>query len=81
LVNALIALGRLYQRTARHADAAARLEQAIAAGAEYADVYYLLGNLYRDQGRVAQAHDAYARALELNVEYDEAKRALSTLAR
>lgn len=79
LVQALIALGRLYQLTDRRADATVRLEQAIDAGAEYADVYYLLGNLYRDQGRTIHARTAYRRALDLNNDYSVAKSALSNM--
>lgn len=78
-VRALIELAKLYQATDRSADATTRLEQAIAAGAGYADVYYLLGNLYRDQGKVGRARSAYRRALILNDRYEAAMQALETL--
>lgn len=77
--RALIALARLYQQTDRTADATARLEQAIAAGAEYADVYCLLGNLYRDQGLMQRAKAAYGRAIQINRSYTEAREALQAL--
>ena len=78
-IRALIELGRLYQKTDQRADAVTRLEQAIAAGAEYADVHYLLGNLYRDQGEVKRAQRAYQQALALNDHYEAASQALSAL--
>lgn len=78
-VRALIELGRLYQQTDRHRDATQRLEQAVQAGAEYADIYFLLGNLYRDQGYVQEARSAYRRALILNQRYEAASKALDAL--
>ncbi len=78
-IRALIELAKLYQQTDRAADATIRLEQAVKAGAEYADVYYLLGNLYRDQGNVIKARSAYRRALLLNQRYEAAQQALSAL--
>jgi tetratricopeptide (TPR) repeat protein len=77
--RALIELGKLYQQTDRNADATTRLEQAVAAGAEYADVYYLLGNLYRDQGQTQRAQSAYRRALRINQRYEAAREALAAL--
>ncbi len=78
-IRALIELAKLYQQTDRTSDAATRLEQAITAGAEYADVYYLLGNLYRKQGYVGRARSAYKRALLINERYEAAVQALETL--
>ncbi len=78
-VRALIELGKLYQATDRTADATERLERAIEAGADYADVYYLLGNLYRRQGQVGRARSAYRHALALNARYEAAKEALAAL--
>ena len=77
--RALIELGRLYQDTDRHIDATARLEQAIEAGAAYADVYYMLGNVYRDRGQLDRAREAYVGALRINGDYGNAKRALEAL--
>ncbi len=78
-VRALIELGKLYAQTDCNADATTRLEQAIAAGAEYADVHYLLGNLYRNQGFLGRARSAYRRALVLNDRYEAAQQALEAL--
>ncbi len=77
--RALVELGHLYQRQDRHELAVTRLEQALHAGADYADVHYLLGSLYRQQGRVGHAGRAYRRALQLNVHYTTAKEALDAL--
>ncbi len=79
-VRALIELGKLYQQTDREADATTRLEQAVEAGGDFADVHYILGNLYRKQGKVGRARSAYRRALLLNNGYEAASRALETLA-
>lgn len=79
-VRALIQLGHLYDQSNRDADAVERLEQAVAAGAEYADVYYLLGNLHRRNGQAAQARQAYVRALKINKNYEAARTALKSLA-
>jgi len=57
-----------------------RLEQTIRLGAEYADTYYLLGNLYRDTGQLDRARWAYENALRINSRYEEARKALDTLA-
>jgi tetratricopeptide (TPR) repeat protein len=78
-IRALIELGRLYQETDRTADAATRLEQAVAAGGEYADVFYLLGKSYHEQGQFGRARTAYHRALELNRGFEAAERALAAL--
>jgi Flp pilus assembly protein TadD len=76
----LIQLGRLYHQAGRDPEAIERLCQVIAMGAEYADVYYLLGNLYRRNGQAAQARRAYVRALKINKNYEAARTALETLA-
>jgi len=77
--RALIDLAKLYCQTDRRDDATIRLEQAVASGADYADVHYLLGNLYRDQGRLKLARRAYRRALSLNHEFAPAQKALADL--
>ena len=79
LTKALIELSRLYHRTDRDTDARTRLEQAIAAGAEYADVYFLLGNLYRSEGKISRAASAYRKAIGLNEGYEAAIEALDAL--
>ena len=77
--RALVELAKLYHRTDRAADARTRIEQAIQAGAEYADVYFLLGNIHRDEGRVIKARSAYRHALLLNKRYEAASQALEAL--
>ena len=78
--RALIQLAQVYQQTDRHDDALVRLEQALTHGAEYADVYYLMGNLYRRNGRLDRARWAYDQALKINKGYEAARVALATLA-
>jgi Tfp pilus assembly protein PilF len=72
-------LGKLYHQTDRCADATSRLEQAVEAGADYADVHFLLGNLYCEQGQVNRARSAYRRALTINHRYEAAQKALEAL--
>jgi predicted Zn-dependent protease len=78
-VKALIHLAKLYQQTDRLDDATTRLEESIRLGAEYADTYYLLGNLYRDTGRPERARWAYGNALRINDGYEAARQALESL--
>jgi protein O-GlcNAc transferase len=77
--QALIQLAKLYQQTERHPDARRRLEDAIRQGAEYADVYCLLGHLYREGGMVDRAREAFERALTINPQYSEARAALQAV--
>ena len=77
--RALIELARLYRETDRAQDATTRLEQALATGAEYADVYYQLGSLYHDQGHVGRARSAYRKALVINERFEAAEHALAAL--
>lgn len=77
--RALIELGKLYSDTDRSADATARLEQAVAAGADYADVHFLLGNLYRAEGQLQRARSAYRRALSIDQRFEPAQKALEEL--
>jgi len=79
-IKALLQLARLYQQTDRLADARARLEEALEHQAEYADIYYLLGNLYRHDGEFDRARWAYAEALKINNQYEAARTALDSLA-
>ncbi|MCH9058597.1 MAG: tetratricopeptide repeat protein [Planctomycetes bacterium] len=55
------------------------IDAAVRAGADYADVHYLLGNLYRDQGQILKAKSAYRNALVINGRYEPARKALSAL--
>jgi superkiller protein 3 len=79
-VRALIQLAKLYQQTDQDEDAVTRLEEVLRLGAQYADVYYLLGNLYRRQGQTERARWAYVSALKVNDRYEAARTALQTLA-
>ncbi len=79
-IKALILLAKLYECSDRPRDAASRLEQTILYGAEYADTYYLLGNLYCDTGQIERARWAYKEALRINSNYEAARKALDTLA-
>lgn len=79
-VKALILLAKLYECSERPLDAASRLEKTILLGAEYADTYYLLGNLYCDTGQIERARWAYEQALRINSNYEAARKALDTLA-
>jgi tetratricopeptide (TPR) repeat protein len=78
-VRGLIELARLYRTRNRCEDAAKHLEQAVAFGAEYADVYCLLGHLYREQGEIGRAREAYRHALTINAKYQAAQEALAGL--
>ncbi len=78
-LNALIQLARLYSKTNKEAQAIDRLKTAITLGANYPDIHYMLGNLYRRSGKVEDAKLHYERALKLNPEYKEAKKALEAL--
>lgn len=78
--RALIELAKLYRRTDRTRDAAERLEQAVTAGADYADVHCMLGQLYHKLGDATKALNAFARALEINENYAEARAGLALVA-
>lgn len=80
MTRALVQLVDLYQQVDRHADALVRLERALQAGVRYADVYYLLGNLYRRDGKTDRARWAYSQALQINENYTAARSALEALA-
>jgi len=79
-VQALIQLGRLYAGTQRNTEAIERLLEAIDAGGDYPDVHFLLGEMYRGHGDLRRARGAYERALKLNANYTQARRALEALA-
>jgi tetratricopeptide (TPR) repeat protein len=79
-VNALILLADLYAQTDRWRAGVERLEQAIAAGADYPDVHCLLGRLFQSGGELDRARQEYQRALELDDNYPAAREALAALA-
>ena len=78
-VQALIHLARLHARTDKTDEAIDRLKCAVASGGDYPDVHYLLGELLRKEGNIGGARREYHRALELNDNYQAARRALATV--
>lgn len=79
-VRALVDLARWYRQASRDDDALRSLERIIAAGFEYADVYYQIGSLHQQRGEVEQAGSAYRHALTINPRYRAAQEALKALA-
>lgn len=79
-VSALVGLAKLYAQTDRRQQAIDRLHAAIGNGANYADVHYMLAELYREQGYADRARVHYRRALSINNEFSAAKQALADLA-
>jgi len=79
-INALIHLAQLYCQADRRQQAIDRLQHAISIGADYPDVHYMLGNLYREQGFTGKARQHYRKALHLNQNYHAARQALQALA-
>lgn len=77
--RALIELGKLYESTDQTRPAVERLEEAVQAGADFADIHFLLGNLYRRQGDLERARTAYHRALTIKDDFDPARQALASL--
>lgn len=79
-VQALVTLAKLYRQTDRQQDAAAPLQQIVEMGYEYADVYFHLGCIHRDQGRRESACDSFRKALRINSRYTAARESLEALA-
>lgn len=78
--EAIIFLGKLYQKANRHEKAIRTFHRAIQTGAKYADVYLLLGQSYQKTGQTDSARTAYENALLINHQYRAAREALATLA-
>ena len=53
------------------------LREAIEGGADYADIYYILGLIYHQWGKLTQAVEHFEKALGLNPEYVEVLLSLS----
>ena len=70
----------MYRQQNRRQEAEVKLLRVLNMGYEYADVYFELGCIYRDQGEHQRARESYHRALEINVGYREARDALESLA-
>ena len=79
-IEALIFLGKLYQKVHRHEKAIRAFGRAIEADAAYADVYLLLGQSYQQTGQTDSARIAYENALLINDQYRAAQEALASLA-
>ena len=75
----MIHLAKLYRKTHCPADAMERLERVLELGAGYADVYVLLGQLYRETGQTGRARSAFHQAIRINGDYAAAKEALEAL--
>lgn len=79
-VQALVHLAGLLDGADQRFEAIAALRQAMAAGADFADVHARLGELLQQAGMIPQARQHYGRALELNKKYQHAADRLRTLA-
>jgi tetratricopeptide (TPR) repeat protein len=78
-VQALILSGQVARAAEKPDRAITRLQRAIAAGGDYADVHLMLADLWRAGGETELACRAYQRTLELNPKLSAARAALATL--
>ena len=76
---ALILAGRICLQQNEHAAALTNLQQALAAGADYPDVYVLLGDAWQARGDLVRAAKAYRQALCKNHRLTEARRKLGAI--
>jgi tetratricopeptide (TPR) repeat protein len=67
-----VALGREHYEKREYDKAQRYLEEVIASGQRYADIYNMMGVIAHDSGRLEAARDAFARALDINPSYTEA---------
>lgn len=79
-VKALVHAGRLYAETDHLSEAISHLQQAVACGADWADVHCLTGELLARANRPDKARSHFQRALELNKSYKRASDSLRSLA-
>jgi len=79
-VEACLLAVRLYEKSGRADRAETRCRHAADLRPDWPDVHVRLGRLLRDQGRPAEAADAYRRALELGAECEEARSAVAAVA-
>ena len=77
--DALILSARIAGRRGQADRAVGLLRRAVGAGADYADVHLILGDLLRDVNQAQAARRAYRRALELNNTLQPARDALATI--
>ncbi|MGD8453448.1 MAG: tetratricopeptide repeat protein [Phycisphaerae bacterium] len=76
--DALILAARVAMAENRPDEALPVLQRALAHGADYADVHVMLGEVWKKLDDVAQAAQAYRRALEINGDLASAQRGLAT---
>jgi len=79
-VQALLHLGRLYERAGRPDQAIDCVTKAIAHGADWPDVHCLAGELMSLNAMPSRAREHLGRALELKAGYTRASKALAALA-
>jgi tetratricopeptide (TPR) repeat protein len=71
-LRALVARGRAHYAAGENAEAVACLTEVLRGKGAYADVYDLLGVIYHQEGRLAEAEEMFRQALRLNPAYTEA---------
>jgi tetratricopeptide (TPR) repeat protein len=71
-LRALVARGRAHYAAGEYNEAVACLTEVLRGKAAYADVYDLLGVIYHQEGRLAEAEEMFRQALLLNPAYTEA---------
>jgi tetratricopeptide (TPR) repeat protein len=71
-LRALVARGRAHYAAGENAQAITCLTEALRGKAAYADVYDMLGVIYHQEGRLAEAEEMFRTALQLNPAYTEA---------
>ncbi len=78
-VSLLVALGSVYDRQKKPADAIAYYEEAMNIDAKNPEPYFYLGSLEYDRGNVDKAIDHYARAIALDPSYVAASNNLGSI--
>jgi tetratricopeptide (TPR) repeat protein len=68
----LVARGRAHYLAGEHAQAVACFEAILAEKAPYADVYDMMGVIFHQEGRLAEAEAMFHEALRINPAYTEA---------
>jgi Flp pilus assembly protein TadD len=68
----LVARGRAHYQAGEHVQAVACLTEVLREKAPYPDVYDMLGFIYHQEGRLAEAEEMFREALRLNPAYTEA---------
>jgi tetratricopeptide (TPR) repeat protein len=68
----LVARGRAHYLAGEHPQAVACLTEVLREKVPYADVYDMLGFIYHQEGRLAEAEEMFREALRINPSYTEA---------